>query len=87
LIHTNLHRKRPREDLEFGLQKGVDMVAISFVRCAQDILTIREAIEEFAKHPKAAKTPIIAKLERPEALDDLEGIMEVTDGVMVAGVT
>jgi pyruvate kinase len=83
-LSTPIFTDKDREDLEFGLQKGIDMVAISFVRCAQDILTIREAIKAFAKHPKAAKTPIIAKLERPEALDDLEGIMQVTEGVMVA---
>lgn len=76
--------EKDREDLEFGLQKGIDMVAISFVRCAEDILTIREAIESFTEQTKTSKTPIIAKLERPEALEDLEGIMDVTDGVMVA---
>lgn len=83
-LSTPIFTDKDREDLEFGLQKGIDMVAISFVRCADDILTIRKAIEAFDERPKAAKTPIIAKLERPEALDDLVGIMEVTDGVMVA---
>lgn len=76
--------EKDREDLRFGLEKGVDYVAISFVRCANDVLTVRKAIEELSTNPKAAKTPIIAKLERPEALDELEEIMDVTDGVMVA---
>ncbi len=72
------------EDLKFGLHKGVDFVAVSFVRKADDILTVRQAIESLAGHSGAVKTPIIAKLERPEALSDLESIMKVTDGVMVA---
>jgi pyruvate kinase len=83
-LTTPIFTEKDRQDLEFGLKKGVDMVAISFVRCAQDITTIREAIEALADTPKSAKTPIIAKLERPEALNDLEGIMDVTEGVMVA---
>lgn len=76
--------EKDREDLKFGLEKGVDMVAISFVKKAEDIVTVRNAIKEYAPNDWAAKTPIIAKLERPEALDDLDEIMKVTDGVMVA---
>jgi len=83
-LSTPILTEKDREDLEFGLQKGVDMVAVSFVSCAEDIHIIRKAIESFAEQTKTARTPIIAKLERPEALDDLEGIMDVTDGVMVA---
>jgi len=76
--------EKDRSDLKFGLDKGVDMVAISFVKSADDITVVRNAIKEFAPNEKAAKTPIIAKLERPEALDELGEIMKVTDGVMVA---
>lgn len=76
--------EKDREDLKFGLEKGVDFVAISFVRCAEDVVTVRKAIEALSNNSRAAKTPIIAKLERPEALDELEEIMSVTDGVMVA---
>jgi pyruvate kinase len=76
--------EKDREDLKFGLEKGVDMVAISFVKKAEDIVTVRNAIKAYAPNDWAAKTPIIAKLERPEALDDLDEIMKVTDGVMVA---
>jgi pyruvate kinase len=83
-LTTPIFTEKDHDDLKFGLQKGVDLIAISFVRCAEDILTIRQAIETLAEHPSGAKTPIIAKIERPEALEDLEGIMEVTDGVMVA---
>jgi pyruvate kinase len=76
--------EKDREDLKFGLEKGVDMVAISFVKEAQDIITVRNAIKEYAPNSWAERTPIIAKLERPEALDDLDEIMKVTEGVMVA---
>jgi len=83
---ANLHipgfTTKDQADLEFGLQQGVDYVAISFVHTAQDILTVRDAIKSYA--PDKADTPIIAKLERPEALDNLMEIIEVTDGVMVA---
>ncbi len=74
--------EKDQSDLQFGLEQGIDLVAISFVRSAQDILTVREAIRTYA--PDKADTPIIAKLERPEAIDNLEEIMHVTDGVMVA---
>ncbi len=72
------------EDLKFGLEKGVDMVAISFVKTAEDVQTVRKAIKDLSSDDQFKKTPIIAKLERPEALDNLEAIIKVTDGVMVA---
>jgi pyruvate kinase len=74
--------EKDKSDLAFGLEHGIDCVAISFVRSAQDIVTVREAIQSYA--PNKADTPIIAKLERPEAIDNLEEILNVTDGVMVA---
>jgi len=75
---------KDRQDLAFGLEKGVDMVAISFVSKADDVLTIRKAISEYLKDGQMANTPIIAKLERPEAMTRLQEIMKVTEGVMVA---
>ncbi len=69
-------------DLDFGLQLGVDAVALSFVRSEQDIITLREKISSLA--PELKHFPIIAKLERPEALDHLDEIVEASDGVMVA---
>jgi len=83
-LNIPIFTEKDREDLEFGMQKGVDMIAISFVMNAKDVITVREAIKDLAQTEKAAKTPIIAKLERPEALNNLEEIMKVTDGVMVA---
>ena len=70
------------EDLAFGLEHGVDAVAISFVRSAQDIRAVRQTISKIA--PDKSWIPIIAKLERPEALKNLEEIVGVADGVMVA---
>jgi pyruvate kinase len=69
-------------DLEFGLQLGVDAVALSFVRSEADIQHLRQEIDRLA--PKRKHLMIIAKLERPEALDHLEQIIDVADGVMVA---
>jgi len=74
--------EKDRVDLAFGLGRGIDAVAMSFVRTAEDILRLRQEIGRLA--PDRTNTPIIAKLERPEALDNLEKIVEVADGVMVA---
>ncbi len=78
--------EKDRADLEFGIRSGVDAVAISFVRNGKDVEVVREAIREFARgvSPLAAQTPIIAKIELPEAVDNLHEIMHATDGVMVA---
>lgn len=73
---------KDEEDLIKGLELGVDMLAISFVRSAEDVRRVRQAIGKHA--PDKLDTPIIAKLERPEALRNLEDIIETADGVMVA---
>ena len=74
--------EKDRIDLEFGLKQGVDLIAISFVRTAADVETVRQAMLELA--PDQKPLPIIAKLERPEALDNLHEIIHASDGVMVA---
>ncbi|MBA3074750.1 MAG: pyruvate kinase [Anaerolineae bacterium] len=74
--------EKDRVDLEFGLANDVDYVAISFVETSLDIEIVREAMKEI--NPARANTPIIAKLERPEAVKNLHDIIHVTDGVMVA---
>jgi pyruvate kinase len=71
--------EKDRKDLEFGLQHGVDVIALSFVRSAADVLEAKRII---AAHKK--DVPVIAKLEKPQALDQLEAILEACDGVMVA---
>jgi pyruvate kinase len=73
---------KDEDDLAAGLDMGVDMVAISFVRTAEDIARVRKAISE--RNPDRLDTPVIAKLERPEALENLHEIVESADGVMVA---
>ncbi|NPA92389.1 MAG: pyruvate kinase [Chloroflexi bacterium] len=74
--------EKDEEDLAFGLRQGVDSVAVSFVRSAADIGRVRQAIAQMA--PDRVDTPIIAKLERPEALENLHEIIHAADGVMVA---
>lgn len=66
-------------DLAYALEQDVDWVGLSFVRNAQDIVELRERIEAEGKH-----TRIVAKIEKPEALEDLDGILEETDAVMIA---
>ena len=73
--------EKDAQDLAFGLSLGVDAVAASFVRSAQDVVQVRQAMEKLSP----GKSPLlVAKLERPEALADLEKILNVADGVMVA---
>lgn len=67
------------QDLEFGLKHGVDAVALSFVRSAADVNMAREIV-----HERKCQTPLIAKLEKPQAIDHLEEILAVVDGIMVA---
>src|SRR5271166_5845221 len=71
--------EKDRKDLEFGLKHGVDAVALSFVRSAADVNMVRQIV---ASH--GCNTPLIAKLEKPQAIDHLEEILEACDGVMVA---
>jgi pyruvate kinase len=70
---------KDRKDLEFGLEQGVDAVALSFVRSAADVKTVKKIIADHG-----SDVPVIAKLEKPQAIDHLEEILEVADGVMVA---
>lgn len=70
---------KDEEDLAFGLKNDVDMVAVSFVRRASDVLYVKNLIKEQGKN-----VPVIAKLEKPQAIENLEEILEVAAGVMVA---
>jgi pyruvate kinase len=71
--------EKDRKDLEFGLKHGVDAVALSFVRSAADVNMVRRIVAGLG-----SDTPLIAKLEKPQAIDHLEEILEACDGVMVA---
>src|SRR5262249_51173121 len=68
------------DDLKFGLSIGVDMVALSFVQSAADLEQARQLMVEFG----GADVPLVAKLERPQALEHLNEILAACDGVMVA---
>lgn len=67
------------QDLEFGLEAGVDFVAMSFVRSARDIQEVISRIRA-----KGSNAAVIAKIEKPEAIDVIDDIIEETDGIMVA---
>ena len=78
-IRAPLLTEKDREDLLFGLAKGVDYVALSFVRNAADIHGVKEIIRS-----REARTPVIAKIEKHEALAHIDAIVEAADGIMVA---
>jgi Pyruvate kinase len=67
------------KDLEFVLQHRVDYIALSFVRSAEDVLHLKSWLAE-----KGKGIPVIAKIEKREAIDNLDAIIEAADGVMVA---
>jgi len=83
LPHTRLGvpslTRKDKEALRFGLKNEVDFVALSFVREAADIKKLKRLIAKSGK-----PVPVIAKIEKKEALDNLDGIVEQADGVMVA---
>jgi pyruvate kinase len=81
-LHIEGFTEKDETDLAFGLSQGIDAVAISFVRSAVDVQRARSAMERLSA---GRRLPLlIAKLEKPEAVDDLDGILGDVDGVMVA---
>lgn len=78
-IKTPSITEKDQKDLLFGLRNGVDYVALSFVRTASDILKVKKIIQREGKD-----TPVIAKVEKHEAIKNIEEIMKASDGVMVA---
>ena len=70
---------KDREDLRFAMSLRVDLIALSFVRSPEDVNEVHAIMDEFG-----ARLPVIAKIEKPEAVEQLEPIMEAFDGVMVA---
>ena len=71
--------QRDREDILFGIEQGYDLVSASFARCAQDIMEIRHLLDEHN-----ASMRIIAKIENQEGIDNIDEILSVADGIMVA---
>ena len=67
------------EDLDFGIRQGVDLIAMSFVRRPEDVLDLRRLMEE-----RGADIPVIAKIEKHEGVKNIDGIMDVVYGIMVA---
>ncbi|MFT5232515.1 MAG: pyruvate kinase [Candidatus Krumholzibacteriia bacterium] len=78
-INAPILSEKDRADLEFGMVQGVDFIALSFVRTAHDVETVKKIIAK-AKQD----IPVIAKIEKFEALDNIDEIIAVSDGIMVA---
>lgn len=71
--------EKDEEDLRWALETGVDMVALSFVRDAADVTRVHEIMDEVGR-----RIPVIAKIEKPQAVDNLEAIVDAFDAIMVA---
>jgi pyruvate kinase len=71
--------EKDADDLEFALRLGVDFIALSFVRSAEDVKLVHKVMDEVG-----IRRPVIAKIEKPEAVDALEAIVLAFDGIMVA---
>lgn len=78
LKNINPLTEKDIKDLNHGLGCSVDLVALSFVRSAQDIILLKSLL------PQDSMIKVIAKIEKPQAVDDIESILNVTDGIMVA---
>jgi pyruvate kinase len=78
-LSTPALTEKDRRDLAFGIEHGVDFVALSFVRRATDVEECKSLIEELG-----GKAHVVAKIEKREAVNDFPSILDVTDGVMVA---
>lgn len=71
--------EKDREDLEFCLEAGIDFIALSFVRTSADVEQLKRIIQE-----RGSSVPVVAKIEKPEALANLESIIAASDVIMVA---
>ncbi|MBV9081455.1 MAG: pyruvate kinase [Acidobacteriaceae bacterium] len=78
-ISTPSLSKKDIADAHFGVEQGVDFFALSFVRQARDVLRLRHLLEEVD-----AQQPIVAKIEKPDAVENLDSILDECDGLMVA---
>ncbi len=78
-IRTSALTEKDRADLLFGLENDVDFIALSFVKTAEDIIMLKDIIAA-----KGKNTPVIAKIEKHEALNHIDAIMKISDGIMVA---
>jgi pyruvate kinase len=78
-ILASAFTEKDRQDLLFGIQHGVDLIGLSYVKEAADIGKVRETLEK-----ESADIPVIAKIERKEALENIDEILLASDGIMVA---
>ncbi len=78
-ISTRSFTTRDRDDLAFGIRHGVDAFGVSFVSTAEDVTVVKKALQK-----AGYEAPLVAKIERPAALENIEEILDVADGVMVA---
>jgi len=78
-LHVPALTPKDRADLRFAVQHGADYLAVSFVRRPEDVQMAKHLIRRAGRD-----TPVIAKLEKPQAIENLDGILRVADGVMVA---
>jgi pyruvate kinase len=79
LVRTPSLTEKDADDLEFALKNGVDAIAVSFVRTAEDVQLVRNRVAALG-----SETWIIAKLEKPQAVEHLDSILQAADGIMVA---
>ena len=79
LVRVPSLTEKDAADLEFALKNGVDAIAVSFVRTGEDIRQVRNRVSALG-----SETWIIAKLEKPQAIEHLDGILQAADGIMVA---
>jgi pyruvate kinase len=79
LVRVPSLTEKDSQDLEFALKNGVDAIAVSFVRTAEDVILVRNRVAAYG-----GDTWIIAKLEKPQAIEHLDAILTVSDGIMVA---
>jgi pyruvate kinase len=79
-VRTSALTDKDRADLAAGISMGVDLVAVSFVQCAQDLIDVRQAADALG----ASNLPLVAKIEKPQAVERIEEILDVSDGLMVA---
>ena len=71
--------EKDEEDLRWGLKLGADFIALSFVRSAEDVVRVHEIMAE-----EGRRIPVIAKIEKPQAVEAIDGIIDAFDGIMVA---
>jgi pyruvate kinase len=78
-IHASTFTEKDHEDLLFGIKCGVDLVSLSYIRSAADLEGVKRILEK-----ASADIPVIAKIERKEALENIDEIISASDGIMVA---